>query len=92
MGSVIQDRPDKAGIQRQIVLPWSRTLQMTRENIFVRLGRSVITASGIFLGIAFMTAVLFGSAATEVGNRLASQQLGLVAKRPARNRRARSGW
>ena len=43
---------DERGIRKQIVLPWSRALQMTRENIFVRLGRSAITASGIFLGIA----------------------------------------
>ncbi len=78
MAGVIQDRPDKAGIQRQIVLPWSRTFQMTRENIFVRLGRSIITASGIFLGISFMSAVLFGGAATAVSATLASKQLGVV--------------
>jgi putative ABC transport system permease protein len=65
-------------IESQIVLPWSRTLQMTRENIFVRFGRSVITASGIFLGIAFMSAVLFGSAAGEVQQKLAQTQLGLM--------------
>ncbi len=79
MGGVIQDRPDKAGIQRQIVLPWSRTLQMTRENIFVRLGRSIITASGIFLGIAFMCAVLFGSAASTISASLATKQFGVEA-------------
>jgi ABC-type antimicrobial peptide transport system permease subunit len=79
MTGMVQDRPDKAGIQRQIVLPWSRTLQMTRENIFVRLGRSIITASGIFLGIAFMSAVLFGAAATTVSAKLATQRLGVMA-------------
>ncbi len=64
-------------IESQIVLPWSRTLQMTKENIFVRLGRSVITASGIFLGIAFLAAVLFGSAAaTSVQQTLSQTQLG----------------
>ena len=78
MSSTIQERPDKAGIQRQIVLPWSRTLQMTRENIFVRLGRSIITASGIFLGIAFMSAVLFGGAAATVAEKVTSQQLGTM--------------
>jgi putative ABC transport system permease protein len=65
-------------IESQIVLPWSRTLQMTRENIFVRFGRSVITASGIFLGIAFMSAVLFGAAAGRVQQQLATSQLGLL--------------
>ena len=66
MPEVIEEAPGKGVIERQIVLPWSRALQMTRENIFVRLGRSVITASGIFLGIAFMSAVLFGAAAVRV--------------------------
>lgn len=65
-------------IESQIVLPWSRTFQMTKENIFVRFGRSVITASGIFLGIAFMSAVLFGSAAMQVQAKLTQKQLGLV--------------
>jgi hypothetical protein len=65
-GSVLEGIKDKAGIEKQIVLPWSRALQMTRANIFVRLGRSAITASGIFLGIAFLAAVLFGAAAQRV--------------------------
>jgi len=68
---------DRAGIQKQIVLPWSRALRMTRENIFVRVGRSAITASGIFLGIAFLSAVLFGAAASNVKARLDLTQLGL---------------
>jgi len=50
---------------------------MTRENIFVRVGRSAITASGIFLGIAFLSAVLFGAAASNVKARLDLTQLGL---------------
>jgi predicted lysophospholipase L1 biosynthesis ABC-type transport system permease subunit len=65
-------------IESQIVLPWSRALQMTKESIFVRFGRSVITALGIFLGIAFLSAVLFGSAASKVQQTLSQSQLGLV--------------
>jgi len=75
-GSVLGEL-DRAGIQKQIVLPWSRALRMTRENIFVRVGRSAITASGIFLGIAFLSAVLFGAAASNVKARLDLTQLGL---------------
>lgn len=78
MSGVTMERPNRAQIQKQIVLPWSRTLQMTKENIFVRLGRSIITASGIFLGIAFMSAVLFGAAATSVAATLAREQLGVI--------------
>jgi predicted lysophospholipase L1 biosynthesis ABC-type transport system permease subunit len=74
MAGVAGITPGKAGIQRQIVLPWSRALQMTRENIFVRLGRSIITASGIFLGVAFMSAVLFGAAAARVSASIQAAQ------------------
>jgi putative ABC transport system permease protein len=90
MAGVVQDRPNKAGIQRQIVLPWSRTFQMTRENIFVRLGRSIITASGIFLGIAFMSAVLFGGAATAV-SQLQAERLGVLSA-GGTNEAARTVW
>jgi ABC-type antimicrobial peptide transport system permease subunit len=68
---------DERGIRRQIVLPWSRALQMTRENIFVRLGRSAITASGIFLGIAFLAAVFFGSAAQQVKAEIDRETIGV---------------
>jgi len=76
MASVLDGVP-KRGVERQIVLPWSRALQMTRENIFVRLGRSAITASGIFLGIAFLTAVLFSAAAQRVQAGLNKAEFGL---------------
>ena len=78
-------------IESQIVLPWSRALQMTRENIFVRFGRSVITASGIFLGIAFLSAVLFGSAAARVQETLVKSQVGLVGG-DTREMQARTIW
>jgi len=78
-------------IEKQVVLPWSRTLQMTKENIFVRFGRSVITASGIFLGIAFLSAVLFGSAASSVHQRISQQQLGLAEANTA-EAQARTVW
>lgn len=77
MASVLEEVP-KRGIEKQIVLPWSRALQMTRENIFVRIGRSAITASGIFLGIAFLSAVLFGAAASEVAALKELRELGLA--------------
>ncbi len=40
------------------MLPWRRSVQMSVNSILVRLGRSIITASGIFLGTAFLVAVL----------------------------------
>lgn len=49
-------------IERQVMLPWGRSVEMTLKAIFVRLGRSAITASGIFLGTAFLVSVLTQSA------------------------------
>lgn len=77
MGSVLEDVGGKRGVvEKQIVLPWSKALQMTRENIFVRLGRSAITASGIFLGIAFLAAVLFGAAGQRVAAAVIEREFG----------------
>ena len=90
MPEVIEEAPGKGVIERQIVLPWSRALQMTRENIFVRLGRSVITASGIFLGIAFMSAVLFGAAAVRVKAAIDLEELGVAHE--ATEMQARTIW
>jgi putative ABC transport system permease protein len=58
---LLADLKQRAGIRRQIVLPWSKAFSMVKSNVFVRLGRSVITASGIFLGIAFLASVLVSS-------------------------------
>ncbi len=91
MAGVIEQAGRERGIQRQIVLPWSRALQMTRENIFVRIGRSVITALGIFLGLAFMSAVLFGAAAMRVQARIHEQTIGLV-EDPVVEMQARTIW
>jgi hypothetical protein len=62
----------RAGIKSQIVLPFRKSLSMCKSNIFVRLGRSIITASGIFLGIAFLSSVLVSSSvqATVAANKL----------------------
>lgn len=61
----LHDVKSKAGIGSQIMLPWSKSFAMTKSNIFVRLGRSIITASGIFLGTAFLSSVLVSSAAQQ---------------------------
>jgi len=76
-GSVMEGVADRRGLEKQIVLPWSRAIQMTRENIFVRLGRSAITASGIFLGIAFLTAVLFGASASRLLAEIDLERIGV---------------
>jgi len=46
----------------RVELPWSAAFAISRKNIQVRLGRALITASGILLGIAFLMSVLTSKA------------------------------
>lgn len=45
---------DHAGIKRQINLPWSKAIQIAMNALKIRFWRSLITASGIFLSVAFL--------------------------------------
>src|SRR5207249_2216753 len=64
-------------VQKQITLPFSKAWEISLRSIRIRLARSLITASGILLGIAFYssvrTAALFpsgtGAEALAAGNR-----------------------
>ncbi len=47
-------------IQKQIQLPFSKAWQISIKSIKIRLARSLITAAGIFLGIAFFSSVRTG--------------------------------
>ncbi len=51
---------EKIKIQRQITLPWSQAVRISVRNVTIRLGRTMITASGIVLGIAFLSSVWTG--------------------------------
>jgi len=62
MAQQLQTSDKGQAIQRQIMLPWRRSVKMSLNSIFVRLGRSIITASGIFLGTAFLVSVFTQSA------------------------------
>ncbi|HZT44330.1 MAG TPA: FtsX-like permease family protein [Chthonomonadaceae bacterium] len=44
-------------VRQQIQLPWSKAWQISIKSIKIRLGRSLITACGIFLGISFYGSV-----------------------------------
>ncbi len=52
-------------IQRQIVLPLSKAVQISLESLRVRLGRSVVTMSGIVLAIAFLMSIWTSNAIIE---------------------------
>ncbi len=47
----------KEKIGKQVVLPLSKAVEISVKSIKVRLGRSVITASGIVLAIAFLMSI-----------------------------------
>ncbi len=51
---------EKIKIQRQITLPWSEAVRISVRNVTMRLGRTMITGSGIVLGIAFLSSVWTG--------------------------------
>jgi len=55
----LTEQKDKESIkiQRQITLPWSEAVRISVRNVTIRLGRTMITASGIVLGIAFLSSV-----------------------------------
>ncbi len=59
MSAETPDQPShaKAGIQKQIQLPFSKAWQISLQGIRIRWMRSLITASGILLGIAFFSFV-----------------------------------
>ena len=44
-------------VQKQIRLPLSKAIEISLKSIKIRLSRSMITASGILLGIAFFSSV-----------------------------------
>lgn len=48
-------------VQRQISLPLSKAFEISLKSIKIRLSRSMITASGILLGIAFYSSVTAAS-------------------------------
>jgi putative ABC transport system permease protein len=47
-------------IQKQIVLPWSKAIEISLESLKVRFGRSLITSSSIALATAFLCFTLTG--------------------------------
>lgn len=48
----------KSVVGRQSQLPFRRALQISMKSLKIRFWRSIITAGGIFLGIAFLTTIL----------------------------------
>jgi hypothetical protein len=54
----VASEKDKSVVGRQTKLPFSRAFQISMKSLRIRFWRSMITAGGIFLGIAFLATVL----------------------------------
>lgn len=51
-----------SGVSKQVELPWSKAIEFAFKSLKIRFWRSMITAGGIFLGIAFLASVLTSKA------------------------------
>jgi len=45
-------------VKRQVKLPWKKAIDFALTSIKIRFWRSMVTAGGIFLGIAFLASIL----------------------------------
>jgi predicted outer membrane lipoprotein len=52
------NQPRQSGVQRQIVLPLSKAVEIAYKNIRMRLSRSLLVTSGIVLALAFLMFIL----------------------------------
>jgi len=55
-GGLFEEK-DRAGVGRQIVLPWSKAFEISMKSLKIRFWRSMITMSGIILAIAFLMSI-----------------------------------
>lgn len=62
--SAAASAPGKRGgsVERQVQLPWKKAFEFAFTSIRIRFMRSMITAGGVFLGIAFLASVLVSKA------------------------------
>jgi len=60
MSDATNKKPTGGGVQEQVILPWPVAIRITLRGLKIRLGRSLITMSGVVLGIAFLMSVLTG--------------------------------
>ncbi len=69
MSAAPEKSNSKAGkVQSQIQLPFSKAWEISIKSIKIRLARSIITAAGIFLGIAFYSSVKTAGLFPPAGN------------------------
>jgi len=60
MTGMSQEKQATSRIEEQVILPLPVAIRITLRGLKIRLGRSLITMSGVVLGIAFLMSVLTG--------------------------------
>ncbi len=70
--------PSGSEIRKQIQLPFSKAFQIAMNSIRIRFWRSMITAGGIFLGIAFFTSVRMSAAFSDIQATVIQQKIEAV--------------
>ena len=75
---VRQGAPRGTEIRKQIQLPFSKAFQIALNSIRIRFWRSMITAGGIFLGIAFFTSVRMSAEFADIQAHVIQQKKLLV--------------
>lgn len=55
-------RGGQGKIGKQVILPWSKAVEISLKSMRIRFGRSLITVSGIVLAIAFLMSIWTSSA------------------------------
>ena len=71
-------QPSIDDAKRQPQLPWGKAIEFAWKSVRIRLGRSMVTAGGVFLGIAFLASVLLSKSIA--GSNISSDEV------------ARSNW
>lgn len=66
-------------IKRQIQLPLSKAFEISLKSIKIRLARSVITAFGILLGIAFFASVKMAGVFTDIQKQIITEKKQAIA-------------
>ncbi len=70
MNSKSSAPPSRSEIKRQIQLPFRKAVEISIKSIRIRMGRSIITAGGILLGIAFFSSVRMSAMFADIQNEI----------------------
>lgn len=66
--------------ERAMQLPFSKAVEISLKSIRIRFGRSIITAAGIFLGIAFFTSVRMSAMFSDIQHGIIEEKKAAIAR------------